>query len=78
MRSSQKITDAGPILAANLYQRKACTRQVLSELFNVSPRTIGNTLIETRPLPEHDGYIPAPAPTRHRTAAALLDSVSPR
>ncbi|MET9338207.1 ISAzo13 family transposase [Nonomuraea sp. NPDC003804] len=73
----QKITDAERILAAILYQRKACTRQALSELFEVSPRTIGNTLIETRPLLEHDGYNPAPAPTRHRTAAALLASISP-
>ncbi|MFF4779673.1 ISAzo13 family transposase [Microtetraspora fusca] len=73
----QKITDAERILAAILYQRKVCTRQVLSELFEVSPRTIGNTLIETRPLLEHDAYNPAPAPTRHRTAAALLASISP-
>ncbi|MEU8276573.1 ISAzo13 family transposase [Microbispora bryophytorum] len=69
----QKITDAERIL----YQRKVCTRQVLSELFEVSPRTIGNTLIETRPLLEHDGYSFAPASTRHRTAAALLASISP-
>ncbi|MET8054890.1 hypothetical protein ABZU75_45710 [Streptosporangium sp. NPDC005286] len=68
----QKITDAERILAAILYQRKVCTRQVLSEPFEVSSRTIGNVLIETRPLLEHGGYNPAPAPTRHRTAAALL------
>ncbi|WP_433347581.1 ISAzo13 family transposase [Microtetraspora malaysiensis] len=73
----QKITDAERILAAILYQRKVCTRQVLSELFEVSPRTIGNTLIETRPLLEHDDYNPAAAPTRHRTAVALLASISP-
>ncbi|MFB9682416.1 hypothetical protein ACFFRH_43735 [Streptosporangium vulgare] len=73
----QKITGAERILAAILYQRKVCTRQALSELFNVSPRTIGNTLIETRPLLEHDGYNPAPASIRHRTAAALLASISP-
>ncbi|MEU9837536.1 ISAzo13 family transposase [Streptosporangium sp. NPDC048047] len=73
----QKITDAEQILAAILYQRKICTRQVLSELFDVSPRTIGNALIQTRPLLEHEGYDPAPAPARHRTAAALLASISP-
>lgn len=73
----QKITDAERVLAAILYQRKVCTRQALSELFEVSPRTIGNTLIETRPLLEHDGYNPAPAPTRHRSAASLLASISP-
>jgi transposase len=72
----QKITDAERILAAILYQRKVCTRQALSELFEVSPRTIGNALIETRPLLKQDGYNPAPAPTRHRTAASLLASVS--
>ena len=73
----QKITDAERILAAILYQRKVCTRQALSELFEVSPRTIGNALIETRPLLEHDGYNPAPATTRHRTAATLLASIPP-
>jgi hypothetical protein len=73
----QKITDAERILAAILYQRKVCTRHALSELFEVSPRTIGNTLIEARPLLEHDGYNPAPAATRHRTAAALLASIPP-
>ena len=73
----QKITDAERILATILYQRKVCTRQALSELFEVSPRTIGNTLIETRPLLEYDSYNPAPAPTRHRTAASLLASISP-
>jgi transposase len=73
----QKITDAERILATVLYQRKVCTRQVLGELFDVSPRTIGNALIETRPLLVHDGYNPAPAPTRHRTAASLLASISP-
>lgn len=73
----QKITDAERILTAILYQRKVCTRQALSELFDVSPRTIGNILIETCPLLEHDSYNPAPAPTRHRTAAALLASISP-
>lgn len=73
----QKITDAERILATILYQRKVCTRQALSELFDVSPRTIGNTLTQTRPLLEHDGYSPPPAATRHRTAASLLASISP-
>ncbi|MFC4114259.1 ISAzo13 family transposase [Nonomuraea zeae] len=73
----QKITDAERILATILYQRKVCTRQALSELFEVSPRTIGNTLIDARPLLENDGYNPAPATIRYRNAAALLASISP-
>jgi len=46
----QKITDAEQILATILYQRGVCTRHVLAELFEVSPRTIGNALLEVRPL----------------------------
>jgi DNA-binding transcriptional regulator YdaS (Cro superfamily) len=68
----QKINDAERILVAILYQRRVCTRQVLAELFAVSPRTIGNALLEVRPLLDQAGYRPTPAPTRFSTAAALL------
>jgi transposase len=73
----QKITDAERVLATILYQRGLCTRRVLADLFKVSPRTIGTALIEVRPLLEQDGYIATPAGSRFRTAAALLDSVTP-
>jgi transposase len=74
----QKITDPERILATVLYQRRVCTRQVLAELFDVSARTIGNALIEVRPLLEQDGYVPIPvARPRFPTAAALLASVPP-
>jgi transposase len=73
----QKITDAERILATVLYQRGVCTRHVLAELFEVSPRTIGNALLEVRPLLEHDGHAATPATTRFSTAAALLASVTP-
>jgi len=73
----QKITDAERILATVLYQRGVCTRHVLAELFEVSPRTIGNALLEVRPLLEQDGHAATPATTRFSTAAALLASVTP-
>jgi hypothetical protein len=37
----QKITDAERILTTILYQRRICTRQALSELFEVSPPSEG-------------------------------------
>lgn len=52
----QKITDAERVLAAVLSQRGVCTRRVLAELLDVSPRTIGNALLDVRPLLEQDGY----------------------
>nr|EJI95825.1 hypothetical protein JVH1_6846 [Rhodococcus sp. JVH1] len=65
----QKITDAERVLATVLHLRQLCTRAVLAELFQVSPRTIGNALLDVRPLLEQDGYtpVPVPAPTRYRT-----------
>jgi hypothetical protein len=74
----QKITDPERILATILYQRRVCTRQALAELFDVSPRTIGNALLEVRPLLEQDNYLPIPVPgPRFSTAATLLASVLP-
>lgn len=72
---NQKITDAERILATVLHQRGVCTREVLAELFEVSRRTIGNAILEVRPLLEQDGYVPTPAPSRFSTAAALLGSL---
>jgi hypothetical protein len=63
----QKITDAERILATVLYQRRLCTRQVLADLFQVSPRTIGNPLTEVVPLLEQDGYTAEPAGMRFST-----------
>jgi transposase len=71
----QKITDPERVLAAILYQRRACTRQVLADLFNVSPRTIGNILIDIRPLLDHAGYQPTPADIRYRSTAALREAI---
>ena len=73
----QKITDAERVLATVLHLRRLCTRAVLAELFQVSPRTIGNALLDVRPLLEQDGYIPVPAPIRYRTAAELLAAIPP-
>ncbi|ELB91927.1 putative transposase, partial [Rhodococcus wratislaviensis IFP 2016] len=74
----QKITDAERVLATVLHMRQLCNRAVLAELFQVSPRTIGNALLDVRPLLEQDFYTPAPATIRYRTAAALLAAIPPR
>ena len=75
---NQKITDAERVLATVLYQRRVCTRAVLAELFEVSPRTIGTALREVCALPDEDGYTPTPAPARYSTAAAFLPSLAAR
>jgi hypothetical protein len=72
----EKITDAERVLITVLYQRQVCTRKVLAELFEVTPTTIGIACRRVGPLLEQDGYIPAPAPSLHTTATALLDSVT--
>jgi transposase len=72
----QKITDAERILATVLYQRRLCTRQVLADLFEVSPRTIGNALTEVAPLLENHGYVAEAAKKKFATAASLLASVT--
>jgi transposase len=72
----QKITDAERVLAAVLSLRGVYTRKVLAELLGVSPRTIGNALLDVRPLLEQDGYATAPARRRFSTSAALVDFVN--
>jgi hypothetical protein len=39
--------------------------------------SIGNAIRETRPLLEQAGHTSTPAPTRYRTAAELLASMTP-
>jgi hypothetical protein len=74
----EKITDAERVLITVLYQRQVCTRKVLAELFDVTPTTIGIACRRVGPLLGQDGYIPTPAPSLHKTATALLDSVTPQ
>ncbi|GAA0911653.1 hypothetical protein Vau01_109540 [Virgisporangium aurantiacum] len=71
----QKITDAERILVTVLHLRQLCTRATLAELFQVSPRTIGNALLDIRPLLEQDGFATTPAPTRYRNASAVLAAI---
>jgi hypothetical protein len=69
----QKIGNAERVLLTVLYLRKLCTLDVLADaLGDVSRSLIGGVVRETRPLLEHDGYNPTPAPTRYRTATELL------
>ncbi|SFC58853.1 Rhodopirellula transposase DDE domain-containing protein [Streptomyces aidingensis] len=75
--SQRKVTDADRVLAAVLGMRRIATRQAIADLFGVSARTIGNTLVELRPLLEADGYNPKLILRAQRfyTAEELLQSV---
>jgi transcriptional antiterminator len=73
----QKLSNCERVLLAVLYQRRLCTMDVLAELLEVCRSSIGNAIRETRPLLEQAGHTSTPAPTRYRTAAELLASVTP-
>ncbi|WSK02134.1 hypothetical protein OG395_56880 (plasmid) [Streptomyces sp. NBC_01320] len=67
-----------PLLGGLIYLRRLCTLDVLTDaLGDVSRSSIGNVVREIRPLLEADGYVPAPATTRYRTAADLLAAAHP-
>jgi hypothetical protein len=68
----QKISNGERVLLAILYQRHLCTMDVLASLPGVCRSSIGNAIRETRPLLDHAGHVPAPAPARHRTGSDLL------
>ena len=72
----QKITDAERVLATVLMDRKVCTGEVLTELFQISRGTLTNAFRDVRPLLEEDGITFPPAPVTHRTAEALLASTT--
>lgn len=73
---TEKITDAERVLAVILGLRKVCTWQVISELFQVSRRTIGNATRWVRPLLEQDGCIITRSTTRYPTATAVLNAAA--
>ncbi|MCT9084817.1 ISAzo13 family transposase [Streptomyces fulvoviolaceus] len=66
----RKITDEGRVLAAIIAMRQVATRPTIAALFKVSPRTIGNALVELRPLLKEDGYNPAPVHRKQRFHSA--------
>ncbi|MBE1592395.1 hypothetical protein ACFPOI_17260 [Nonomuraea angiospora] len=68
----QKITDAERILAAILYQRKACTRQALSELFEVSPAR--SATLSSRPAHSWNTTAITPHPLQPATEPQPLSS----
>ncbi|TQE29143.1 ISAzo13 family transposase [Streptomyces ipomoeae] len=76
----QKIMNSDRILVAILAIRRVASRELLAKLFGVSPRMIGNTLLEVRPLLKEDGYVPVviPASKRFYTSEALFDSIGIR
>ncbi|MDP9209365.1 MAG: ISAzo13 family transposase [Actinomycetota bacterium] len=73
----QKLSNCERVLLAVLYQRRLCTMDVLADLLEVCRSSIGNAIRETRPLLEQAGHTSTPAPTRYRTPAELLASVTP-
>jgi hypothetical protein len=73
---TEKITDAERVLAVILGQRKVCSRAVIAELFQVSPRTIGNATAWVRPLLEQDGCTITRSAARYPTATALLSTTA--
>ncbi|WP_285786433.1 ISAzo13 family transposase, partial [Microbispora sp. NBRC 16548] len=72
----EKITDAERVLAVILGLRKACSWDVVAELFEVSRRTIGNARTWVRPLLEEDGYVVTHSTARYSSAAELLNSLT--
>jgi transposase len=73
----QKISNSERVLLTVLHLRKLCTLDVLADaLGDVSRSAIGGVVRETRPLFEHDAYLPVPASIRYRTAAELLAAAS--
>ena len=74
----QKISNSERVLLTVLYQRGLCTLDVLADaLGDVSRTAVGNVIRETLPLLHQEGHIPGQAPTRYRTAAALLAAGAP-
>ena len=73
---TQKITDDERVLATVLYQRKLCTQDTLSDLFQVSRRTIGDVVREVGPILTQDGFQPTPAAARFATATDILAALA--
>jgi transposase len=68
---TQKITDPERVLATILARRNTANRDVLAELFDVSGRTISDTVREVGPILDSLGHQAHPRPSRYPTADAV-------
>lgn len=50
--------------------RQVATRKAIADLFKVSPHSVGNALVELRPLLKEDGYNPTPVHREQRFQTA--------
>ena len=67
VRARPLFDDAARLLLTLLYQRQACSMNVLADLLEVTATCIGDLVKETREILEDHGHDPAAAPARFTT-----------
>ena len=72
VRARPLFDDAARLLLTLLYQRQACSMNVLADLLEVTATCIGDLVKETRQILEDYGHDPGAAPVRFTTPDALL------
>ena len=72
VRGRPLFDDAARLLLTLLYQRQACSMNVLADLLEVTATCIGDLVKETREILEDHGHDPGVAPVRFTTPDALL------
>ena len=72
VRGRPLFDDAARLLLTLLYQRQACSMNVLADLLEVTATCIGDLVKETREILEDHGHDPGAAPVRFTTCDALL------
>jgi hypothetical protein len=72
VRARPLFDDAARLLLTLLYQRQACSMNVLADLLEVTATCIGDLVKETREILEDHGHDPGVAPVRFTTRDALL------
>jgi len=71
--SRSLLTDAARVLITIVYLRQICSQNVLSEILEVNPNSIGQAIAETRQLLNEHGRSISPTTLRFTTANALTD-----
>jgi hypothetical protein len=72
VRARPLFDDAARLLLTLLYQRQACSMNVLADLLEVTATCIGDLVKDTREILEDHGHDPGAAPVRFTTHDALL------
>jgi transposase len=65
------LTDAARLLITVIYQRQACSQDVLAEILGVSQYPVGQAITETRKILAANRHATAPAVLRFSSTAAL-------